>query len=670
MSADVAQAEVVARAREAGQSNVTAAIVWILVAIAGEQAAIALYSPGAWQFGFRAPADLRQHPLAIAILLLVALAAVVGLTRSYRSLAASRRAAGVALSVCVIWVLATTLVSRDPAGYGIHLILTAAVHAAGLACIVFAARSIPHGPAVSALLDADGRKAWMIVGVAAAFTTLACGTVALLTFHRIPHVPDEVAYLFQAKTYAHGRVYLDPPPAPELFRQFLIMVHDGKWFSVFPPGWPLVLALGVIAGVPWILNPLLSGAGVLLAYAVVRRVHRSSTALLAALLLATSPLYVTVGATYMAHPLSIVCALLALLSVLELQKGARLRWGVIGGLALGLLFLTRPVEAVSVGVIVLAMCMGAFGARVRAAAVAVAVAASSAVGSLFFINNRILTGNALRDPVQMFFDLTFYPGSNALGFGPDKGNIGWANDILPGHSPLEAAIHLNLNLSIIDTELFGWLGGAVLFIVMLALGKRVRGMWLWICLIVAVLVPPTLYWYSGADLGPRYWYQTLVPFAALTALGVRALADGIGIDQTRVASVALLLAFVGFFQITVWRGTAKYRRYRGVTADAGRLIRDNAMQHGLIFVKDGNPPNDYADYASGFLWSGVPLGNGPIVARYGDASAMAAIHARFPDRKRWIIAPSGAAGRYSVIAVLDGTTGDVPVTHGNQLDNR
>lgn len=195
-------------------------------------------------------------------------------------------------------------------------------------------------------------------------------------------------------------------------------------------------------------------------------------------------------------------------------------------------------------------------------------------------------------------------------------------------------------------------------------------MWLWICLIVAVLVPPTLYWYSGADLGPRYWYQTLVPFAALTALGVRALADGIGIDQTRVASVALLLAFVGFFQITVWRGTAKYRRYRGVTADAGRLIRDNAMQHGLIFVKDGNPPNDYADYASGFLWSGVPLGNGPIVARYGDASAMAAIHARFPDRKRWIIAPSGAAGRYSVIAVLDDTTGDVPVTHGNQLDNR
>ncbi len=489
MSADVAQAEVVEQAQEPERSSVVAAIVWMLVAVAGEQAAITLYSPGAWQFGFRAPADLRDHPLAIAILLIVALAGIVGLTRIYRSLTASHRAAGVAVSVCVIWVLGTTLLSRDPLGYGIHLVVTAAMHAAGLLCIVFAARSMPYNSAASAVLDADGRKAWLIVGLAAAFATVACGTVAVLTFHRIPHVPDEVAYLFQAKTYAQGRVYLDPPPAPELFRQFLIMVHDGKWFSVFPPGWPLVLALGVIAGVPWIVNPLLAGAGVLLTYAVVKRVHRSSTALVAALLLATSPLYVTVGSTYMAHPLSIVCALLALLSALQLQTGARMRWAVIGGLALGLLFLARPVEAVSVGVIVLAMCMGAFGARVRASAIAVAVGASSAVGSLFFINNRILTGNALRDPVQLFFDLTYYPGSNSLGFGPDKGNVGWANDIFPGHSPLESAIHLNLNLSIIDTELFGWLGGALLFVVMLALGKRVRGMWLWIWLVVAVIVP-------------------------------------------------------------------------------------------------------------------------------------------------------------------------------------
>lgn len=671
MSADAAQAEAAGPAAESARSGVIVAVAWIAVAVLGEQAAVALYSPGAWQFGFRAPSELRDHPWALGCIIVAALAACARLARLFRHTATIRERSGwFAACVCAIWLLATTLLSRNASTYVIHLVLTAAVHAAGLGCIVFAARNLPRGLGLSDALDASGRSAWRIVCIAAVFTVVACGAMAVLTFHGIPHVPDEVAYLFQARTYAQGRAYFDPPPTPELFRQFLIMTHGGKWFSVFPPGWPLVLALGVLAGVPWIVNPVLSGIGVLLVYAVVKRVHRSSTALAAALLLATSPLYVTVGATYMAHPLSIVCGLLALLSVLELRTDAGMRWAVIGGLALGLLFLARPVEAVSVGVVVLALCFGAFGGRVRAPAFAVAAVVSSAIGSLFLVNNKILTGDALRDPVQMFFDLTFYPGSNSLGFGPTKGNFGWANDILPGHSPLEAAIHLNLNLSIIDTELFGWLGGALVFVAMLALGRRERGSWLWIWLIIAVVAPTTLYWYSGADLGPRYWYQALVPFAALTALGIRSLADGIGTEYGQVASVALVLALVGFLQITVWRGTDKYQRYRGVSSDVGRIIKANAMQNGLIFVKNGSSPNDYADYASAFLWGGVPLGRGPVVARFGDSLAMAELHARFPSRKRWVIAPSDSAGGYTIVEAMDRMSGDIPVTHGDQLDGR
>lgn len=627
------------------------------MAVLGEQAAIALYSPGAWQFGFRSLNDLRDHVWALSVILAIAVGGGIGIARLYIRAAAPReRRLWAIAGVGVLWVLATTLLSRDRASYLAHMCLTAAMHLAGLACIVLAARKIPAKFALWDALPGQERRVGLVVICAALFATLASATIAWLTFHRIPHVPDEVAYLFQARTYAQGRAYLDPPPAPELFRQFLIMVHDGKWFGVFPPGWPLVLAVGVLAGAPWIVNPLLSGIGVTLVYCVVRRVHTQLTAVIAALLVATSPLYVIVGATYMSHSLSIVCALVAVLSVLELQRGAGIRWAWFGGAALGLLFLARPIEAVSVGVIVLAMCAGAIGRRVRATAVAAAVATSAIVSSVFFVNNRLLTGNALRDPVQLFFDLTYYPGSNSLGFGPNKGNLGWANDIFPGHSPLEAAIHLNLNLSLIDTELFGWFGGSLLFVVMLALGRRERGAWLWIWLIIAVVAPTTLYWYGGADLGPRYWYQALVPMAALAALGMRVLADGIRVEYQRVASVALVLALVGFFQITIWRSADKYRRYRGVSADAGNLIRAHGMERGLIFVKNAVVPNDYADYASGFIWNGFPLGNGPIVARYGDASAMAQLRARFPDRQVWIVAPSGSSGEYSIVASQDGGT--------------
>ncbi|MEZ5867819.1 MAG: hypothetical protein R3D46_04865 [Defluviimonas denitrificans] len=41
---------------------------------------------------------------------------------------------------------------------------------------------------------------------------------------------------------------------------YLIEVKDGRWFSATLPGWPAVLALGALLGLPWIVNPLLAGS--------------------------------------------------------------------------------------------------------------------------------------------------------------------------------------------------------------------------------------------------------------------------------------------------------------------------------------------------------------------------------------------------------------------------
>jgi hypothetical protein len=61
--------------------------------------------------------------------------------------------------------------------------------------------------------------------------------LALTAFDRMPRLPDEVAYLFQAKMYAAGHLYL-PERGGALNAALAydwISMESGKWFSIFPP---------------------------------------------------------------------------------------------------------------------------------------------------------------------------------------------------------------------------------------------------------------------------------------------------------------------------------------------------------------------------------------------------------------------------------------------------
>ena len=115
------------------------------------------------------------------------------------------------------------------------------------------------------------------------------------------HIPDGIAYWFQAQTYATGLAYRPSPPDPRLFEQFLIMDDGEKWFSIFPPGWPLVLALGMKLGAPWLVNPILGAIGILLAHSLVSRICGRATASMVVALLALSPTYLFMSASLMSQ---------------------------------------------------------------------------------------------------------------------------------------------------------------------------------------------------------------------------------------------------------------------------------------------------------------------------------------------------------------------------------
>ncbi|MEZ4642576.1 MAG: hypothetical protein R3E31_07530 [Chloroflexota bacterium] len=92
-------------------------------------------------------------------------------------------------------------------------------------------------------------------------TLLVLGGDVVCRRHRAaktPHVQDSITYLFQAQTLARGRLWAPAPPIPRRFPMSFCWWKTARWFGKYPPGYPLVLAVGVLVGQPWLVNPLLA----------------------------------------------------------------------------------------------------------------------------------------------------------------------------------------------------------------------------------------------------------------------------------------------------------------------------------------------------------------------------------------------------------------------------
>ncbi|MGH9372489.1 MAG: ArnT family glycosyltransferase, partial [Vicinamibacterales bacterium] len=504
-------------------SQVSSRLVLVAAIYLGVHAsALMLTQSGDWGMGWaRLPDVLGVVPYLLAIVTTAALV-VLSSTAPGTLWAGLRRLAGWRGAVAfVCLVVVGTLIRPAAREYAAGVALTATFYGLELSLVCAAPASLSAGAA-----DSLGRWAtayrprlpWMLAG----WTIMVCLAASWIVFERIPHVPDEVAYWFQAKYFAAGHLYLASPPDAAAFELPHTIVADGKWYSIFPPGWPMVLAAGMRIGAPWLINPLLGAASVLLLHALISDMYSRSTADLSALLLASSPMFLLMSSGLMSHPLSLVLALVALLGWrLGVRRGSVIR-SLMGGLALGALVLTRPIE----GAIFFAV-MAAWGAveRRRRTSLAVFLLVAVAAGAVTLLYNRALTGSAAYDPITKYFDERYYPGSNRLGFGADIGNTGWQNDVRAGHSPAEAVINSHRNGYLLNLELFGWgfgsLAGVALF---LLYGTWTRTDRFLASVAVAVVAALGLYWYAGADYGARYWYQLVVPLVVLTARGIESFA--------------------------------------------------------------------------------------------------------------------------------------------------
>lgn len=368
-------------------------------------------------------------------------------------------------------------------------------------------------------------KLALLLSFAAVF--LAWG-IARNVFENIPHLEDEIAYVWQAKLMAAGAATMPSPVEPKKFLIPFVVDYNGQRFGKYPLGWPALLAVGIKFGVRDWVNPLLAGLAVWLMYVLGKRLMNEIVGFLAALLMVTSPFFLVNVGSLLSHAWGLVLSLGFVVAWWGMGEGGKgekekrsagegVKWvaAVTAGAALGMLAVTRPFSAVGVaipfGVHGLFLLVKGPG-KVRARVLLVGLLAG-----LVSLLVPLWQGAATGDPFLNTYTL-WWP-YDKVGFGPGHG-------VIPtGHTLHQGWINTKYSLRVAASDVFGWPKISWLFLPFGLWASRRNGKMLVTgSVVVSLLVLYLAYWIGAWLFGPRYQFEGLYSLTLLSAAGIAWLA--------------------------------------------------------------------------------------------------------------------------------------------------
>jgi hypothetical protein len=518
-----------------------------------------------------------------------------------------------------------------------------AIALAGIAGAVLARRGLPPGK----LLERIPRFAFIAGAVAIA---LATGIWAHWKIQKgVPDVPDELGYLHQARTFADGWLVAPSPPLSE-FHYVSWGTHDaGQWYAVFPPGYGVLLAGGVVVGAPWIVNPLLGAALALVIFALARRVFDDdgAGARLAVLVYLASWFRLVHAGSFMSHPTAALCAALAVLGAWRglAATGSR-AWAGVAGVAIAYLGATRQLDAVIVAVAIVPIVAWRFASdasRWKPIAIRIAIAAACAlpVAGGYLAYNAALTGDPLLPPQQRYMQLKERRGDCfRLGFGPGVGECPITQSShfgKDGFQPEHAVANTRKRLDAWTRFSFGWAPLVLLPVVglvggVLAGGAAARRRAAIAGVFVATVGAYGLFFYHGVAYGARFYYVAF-PFAVvLSAAGAVDIARWLArvrhgaMIAGALAGMLPALAVAGM--VAQWPELDAHAGKRTRTQDGKQLavLARPELRHAIVFVDSQIIPAAAREHPAAIAE------NHPIVVTdHGDASN-AGFARLYPDR--------------------------------------
>lgn len=336
-----------------------------------------------------------------------------------------------------------------------------------------------------------------------------------LVFQNIPHVHDEIGYLFQAKIFKLGHLAVPLPCAKEFF-EFPHIINDAKWYTIYPPGHPFLLLLGLLVGAPWIIGPLLASFAIILFFFLGKTVYgEKDVGILASILGASSIWLLLMSSTMMSHTSSLFFSTLFLLFLAKSKETPSLRNGLAAGAGIGMAFLIRPYNAVLFSAVYLfaysISVLKDFHRRWKNAAAMGAVIL--AFGLLLAAYNGLTNGH----PLRMGY-ATLKSEVNTIGFGR---TASFDSPFMPAFSRDQ----IMENVGAISAYLFGWPVSSLLALIPLLLLYRIdrrgagKDLWL-IGGIIPLFIGYYFYWGAFVFIGARMFFEIVPVLVILSARGI------------------------------------------------------------------------------------------------------------------------------------------------------
>jgi len=502
-----------------------------------------------------------------------------------------------------------------------------------VACIAAMALVLTRGMAAKLLVDGWHRlvarqPAGWFLALAGAFLAVVVLLMCLVVFSGNPRNVDGFAQLFQARMFLAGRLWVPPPPPSEVanFATLHMIVGPVRWFSQYPPGQSLVLALGLALGAWWLLNPLFVAVLVVATYRAARWCADETTARLAAVLLCLSPFVAAVSGSEMSHMPAAALGMVAAAAAASVAAGPR-RGPAAAGAALGLLAAFRPLDAVAAAVPVTVMLLLVAPPRRRLAV----LAAAAVAGALFTL--PLLWFNARTTGSWHELGYTYLWGPNhSLGFHP----VPWGIPL----TPARAVGLTSLDLHQLDAYLFDApfpfliLAAVAFFVARRRVSERdvvpIAGAG-------ALLGLLFFYWHRDVFYGPRFLFTAVPWLVILAARGLVLLRRSgsemfPGVTSGHAATFACAVAMlVGLGAITPGR-LAAYRRATPVfDLHPDRDARQTGIHRAVVVIPDG-----WGSRLIVRMWAeGVPVPRSTRLYAAIDACTLEqALDGRAPDSAR------------------------------------
>ncbi|HYE18657.1 MAG TPA: hypothetical protein VEA69_09445 [Tepidisphaeraceae bacterium] len=283
---------------------------------------------------------------------------------------------------------------------------------AGAAALIVALFAVPalRRRAVRAVefLRAPSPRARRITALALAVGAFAYFLTTALAAERQfrPALHDEYAYTIQARLAAQGRLWAPAHECAEHFDTFHVFATP-VYAPKYSPGTAIMCAPALWVGLdPWVAPLAACAAAVGLLYLVLTHTIDGVAGLLGALMLPTSELVRRVSIEVLSQGPMLALLLTAVWALIHWRRARAPGWMAVCAAALGWAAITRPVDALSIGLPVGAVVLAALVRRDAAAAgprraglnVAVGVACLVPFAAVQLAMNKAVTGHLTQLP--------------------------------------------------------------------------------------------------------------------------------------------------------------------------------------------------------------------------------------------------------------------------------